>query len=113
MSRDVVFKHLNISKSCEQRVGGSFCHRTNIITTGGDMGSNFFDDISVHTFVLGCFLDFLNNLWGLGTGEEEGFRTGPPGYIGWRNSFLGIDSGAPYAFKNTSSGTPGYIGWRN
>jgi hypothetical protein len=40
---------------------------------------------------------------GLGTGEEEGYRTGPPGYIGWRNSFLGIDSGAPYTFKNTSS----------
>ncbi len=35
--------------------------------------------------------------------EEEGYRTGPPGYIGWRNSFLGIDSGAPYTFKNTSS----------
>ncbi len=24
-----------------------------------------------------------------------GFRTGPPGYIGWRNSFLGIDSRTP------------------
>ncbi len=35
---------------------------------------------------------------------EEGYRTGPPGHIGWRNSFLGIDSGAPYTFKNTSSG---------
>ncbi len=33
--------------------------------------------------------------------EEEGYRTGPPGYIGWRNSFFGIDSGAPYTFKNT------------
>jgi hypothetical protein len=32
-------------------------------------------------------LEFLNNLWGLGT--MEGYRTGPPGYIGWRNSFLG------------------------
>jgi hypothetical protein len=32
-----------------------------------------------------------------------GYCTGPPGYIGWRNSFLGIDSGAPYTFKNTSS----------
>ncbi len=46
-------------------------------------------------------LEFLKRLWGLGTGEEEGYRTGPPGYIGWRNSFLGIDSGAPYTFKNT------------
>ncbi len=43
------------------------------------------------------------SLRGLGTEEEEGYRTGPPGYIGWRNSFLGIDSGAPYTFKNTSS----------
>ncbi len=45
-------------------------------------------------------LEFLKSVWGLGTDEEEGYRTGPPGYIGWRNSFLGIDSGAPYTFKN-------------
>jgi hypothetical protein len=32
-------------------------------------------------------LEFLKSLWGLGTDEEEGYRTGPPGYIGWRNSF--------------------------
>jgi hypothetical protein len=51
-------------------------------------------------------LEFLKRLWGLGIEEEEGYRTGPPGYIGWRNSFLGIDSGAPYTFKNTSSGLP-------
>ncbi len=50
-------------------------------------------------------LEFLKSLWGLGTEEEEGYRTGPPGYIGWRNSFLGIDSGAPYTFKNTGSVT--------
>jgi hypothetical protein len=49
-------------------------------------------------------LKFLKSLWGLGTEEEEGYRTGPPGYIGWRNSYLGIDSGAPYTFKNTGSG---------
>jgi hypothetical protein len=48
-------------------------------------------------------LEFLKRLWGLGTEEEEGYRTGEPGYIGWRNSYLGIDSGAPYTFKNTSS----------
>ncbi len=41
-------------------------------------------------------LEFLKRLWGLGTGEEEGYRTGPPGYIGWRNSFLGIDSAGPH-----------------
>jgi hypothetical protein len=29
--------------------------------------------------------------------------TGPPGYIGWWNSFLGINSGAPYTFKDTGS----------
>jgi hypothetical protein len=27
-------------------------------------------------------LEFLKRLWALGTGEEEGYRTGPPGYIG-------------------------------
>jgi len=40
-------------------------------------------------------LEFLKSLWGLGTEEEQGYRTGPPGYIGWRNSFLGIDAWAP------------------
>jgi hypothetical protein len=49
-------------------------------------------------------LEFLKSLWGLGTEEEEGYRTGPPGYINWRNSFHGIDSGALYTFKNTGSG---------
>jgi hypothetical protein len=29
-------------------------------------------------------MEFLNNLWGLGTEYEKGYRTGPPG--GWRNS---------------------------
>jgi hypothetical protein len=29
-------------------------------------------------------LEFLKSLWGLGTEEEEGYRTGPLGYIGWR-----------------------------
>ncbi len=55
----------------------------------------------------------LKSLWGLGTEEEEGYRTGPPGYIGCRNSFLGIDFGAPYTFKNTGSGvkTHGGICW--
>ncbi len=32
---------------------------------------------------------FLNNLWGLGTEQEQGCRTCPPGFIGWRNRFLG------------------------
>jgi hypothetical protein len=50
-------------------------------------------------------LEFLKSLWGLGTEEEEGYSTGPPGYIGWWNSFLGIDSWAPYTFKNTGSGS--------
>jgi hypothetical protein len=49
-------------------------------------------------------LEFLKSLWGLGTEEEEVYRTGPPGYIGWRNPFLGFDSGVPYTFKNTGSG---------
>ncbi len=43
-------------------------------------------------------LEFLRSLWGLGTEQEEGYRTGPPGYIGWRNLFLGINSGVPYTF---------------
>jgi hypothetical protein len=33
----------------------------------------------------------------------RGLSYRPPGYIGWRNSFLGIDSGSPYTFKNTGS----------
>ncbi len=30
-------------------------------------------------------------------------RTGPPGYIGWRNRFFGIDSWAPDTFTNTET----------
>jgi hypothetical protein len=33
-------------------------------------------------------LEFLKSLWGLETEEEKGYRTGPPGYIGWRNHSL-------------------------
>jgi hypothetical protein len=55
-------------------------------------------------YSVGTELEFLKSLWGLGTEEEEGYRTGPPDYIGLRNSFLGINSGAPYTFKNTGSG---------
>jgi len=40
-------------------------------------------------------LEFLSNLWGLGTKYEKGYRTGPPGYIVWRNCFIGIDSWSP------------------
>ena len=36
-------------------------------------------------------LEFLNNLWGLGTEQEQGCRTGP---LGWYWS-LGIDSWTP------------------
>jgi len=39
----------------------------------------------------------------LGTEYELGCYTGPPGYTAWRNWFLGIDSWAPYKFKNSVS----------
>jgi hypothetical protein len=45
------------------------------------------------TFLRYPELEFLNNLWGLGSEKEKGYRTGPPGYIVWRNRFIGIDSG--------------------
>jgi hypothetical protein len=38
---------------------------------------------------------FKKSMGAIGTEEELGDRTGPPGYIGWRNSFLGINSEAP------------------
>ncbi len=37
------------------------------------------------TLCLCTVLEFLNNLWGLGTKLEQGCCTGPPGYKGWRN----------------------------
>jgi len=81
----------------------------------------FIDTFAALIFCTSCFsskfteLEFSKSLWGLGTEEEEGYRTGPPGYIGWRNSFLGIDSGAPYMFKNTSSAADNHatIHWRD
>jgi hypothetical protein len=45
---------------------------------------------------------FKESFWARNRGGR-GLSTGPPGYIGWWNSFLGIDSGAPYTFKNTGS----------
>jgi hypothetical protein len=60
---------------------------------------------SISISVCNSELECLKSIWGLGTEEEEGYRTGPPGYIGWRNSFLGIDSEAPHTFKNTGSDT--------
>jgi hypothetical protein len=54
-------------------------------------------------------LAFLRSLWGLGTEEEEVYRTGPPDYIGWQHPFLGFDSRAPYTFKNTGSGGGGVM----
>jgi hypothetical protein len=52
--------------------------------------------VVVNTFKrVGTELEFLKSL-GLGTEYEEGYyRTCPLGYIGWRNSFLGIASWAP------------------
>ncbi len=47
--------------------------------------------------------EFLINFWGLGTEKEKCCRTCPPGYIGWRNWFLGIDSWDPKKFKNSGS----------
>jgi hypothetical protein len=83
--------------------GPGFCNLENL-------SKIFFCPIVYSSPVPTAELEFLKSPWGLGTEEEEGYHTGPPGYIGWRNSFLGIDSGAPYTYKNTSSG---YIDWRN
>ncbi len=35
--------------------------------------------------------------------NNPNWGSGPPGYIGWRNQFLGIDSWAPLTFTNSSS----------
>jgi hypothetical protein len=62
----------------------------NIFSTFKEPRNRF---LKINSASLCSQLEFLKSLWGLGTKEEEGYRTGPPGYIGWRNSFLGIDSG--------------------
>jgi hypothetical protein len=38
----------------------------------------------IKTYAENTELEFLKSLWVLGTEEEEGNRTGPPCYIGWR-----------------------------
>ncbi len=38
---------------------------------------------------------FKQSMGALETEQEEGCRTGPPGYTAWRNLFVGIDSWAP------------------
>jgi hypothetical protein len=55
---------------------------------------------------------FLDLLRSLGVDSQHGgpvrqqylSYTGPPGYIGWRNLSIGIDSWAPETFTNTGSG---------
>ncbi len=83
----------------------------NVINKRGmDTGSfhSLFQTHPPSRFVISCLfltpvLEFLNNLWGPGTKQEQVSRTGPPGYIGWRNRFLGINCCAPQKFKNTAS----------
>ncbi len=48
-------------------------------------------------------LKILIDLWELGTEQEQGYRTGPPGYTAWGNWFVGIDSWASLKFKNSGS----------
>jgi hypothetical protein len=50
-------------------------------------------------FSLEPVLEFLNNLWRLGTKSELGFHTGPPRYSTWAggiDSLESIDSRAPF-----------------
>jgi hypothetical protein len=56
---------------------------------------------TVHQYRAGIFKQSMGARNLLGIGYR---RTGPqPGFIGWWNSFLGIDSWAPETFKNTGS----------
>jgi hypothetical protein len=52
-----------------------------------------------HQLDLHPVLEFLNNLWGarkrVGIGLSYRLPPPPPGYIVWRNKFLGINSWAP------------------
>ncbi len=59
-----------------------------------NLPNTFFSSKSVFWSFEDTGLEFLNILWGLGTEYELGYSTGPPGYLGWRNWFLGIDSRA-------------------
>ncbi len=62
-------------------------------------------------------LEFINILWGLRTEQEEGYRTGPPGYR--QNWFLGSDTWAG-TFKglwspgidSKTSIPPAYVAWQ-
>jgi hypothetical protein len=72
------------------RVCVIFCsfYFTSIITTFS-INSAFVIFYSLHL----CW-NFRTIYRGLETELEKGYRTGPPGYIGWRNLFLIIDSWA-------------------
>ncbi len=59
---------------------------------GLEFVGHFFANVAHFVFLIDVWnldsnpeLEFLKNLWGLGTEQEQGYRTGPPGYIGWRN----------------------------
>jgi hypothetical protein len=67
--------------------------KDNNLFTFSLLENNFF--LPYPEFLACSELEFLKSLWGQGTEQEQGFRTVPPGYKGWRNSFLGINAGAP------------------
>ncbi len=93
-------RNLSSGMGARNRVGIGLSHRpASLCGSATQFLTRFLE--STPSPIMGPELEFLKSLWGLGTEEEEGYRTGPPGCIGWRNSFLGINSGAPYTFKNT------------
>ncbi len=66
----------------------------------GFLGIDLFKSVLMYSNGAICLIKLLFKMGiftvrGLGTEEELGYRTGPPGCIGWRKSFLGINSGAP------------------
>jgi hypothetical protein len=64
---------------------------------GGREGVKFYSSRGLGSDGLGmaAVLEFLNNLWGLGTELEYCCLTGLRGYTAWRNWFPGIDSWTP------------------
>jgi hypothetical protein len=93
----------NLIKSCEHATNLHIYRTTHYngihICTQVDVGGGgVLGSTCTSSFMAGLSrpeLEFLNNLWGLGTELEQGSRTGQSDYTSWRNWFLGIDSWAP------------------
>ncbi len=93
--------HTERRKSQRIRGGYSACHSWQGRTGAGGGGNP--DNKFVNVYGAQESIPGINSASLADWYDKQGYRTGPPGYIGWRNRFFEIDSWAPWTFTNSGS----------